>query len=112
MTRSNPPVEEADENDLEVDKPKDWAAGMPGVYHSLQPALKHMGASRSARTLLTMNQKQGFDCMSCAWPDPSGHRSKFEYCENGAKTVTWEATPVTVASDFWAEHPISELREP
>ncbi|TDS85439.1 FdhF/YdeP family oxidoreductase [Nesterenkonia aurantiaca] len=111
MTRSNPPVEEADENDLEVDKPKDWAAGMPGVYHSMQPALKHMGAERTARTLLTMNQKQGFDCMSCAWPDPSGHRSKFEYCENGAKAVTWEATPVTVASEFWAEHSISELRE-
>ncbi|MCH8565044.1 FdhF/YdeP family oxidoreductase [Nesterenkonia sp. LB17] len=110
MTRSNPSVEEADENDLEVDKPKDWAAGMQGVYHSMQPALKHMGIERSARTLLAMNQKQGFDCMSCAWPDPSGHRSKFEYCENGAKAVTWEATPVTVASDFWAEHPISDLR--
>ncbi|MBE1524923.1 formate dehydrogenase major subunit [Nesterenkonia lutea] len=111
MTRSNPPVEEADENDLEVGEPKAWAAGLPGVYHSMQPALKHMGAERSARTLLRMNQKQGFDCMSCAWPDPSGERSTFEYCENGAKAVTWEATPVTVASEFWAEHPISELRE-
>ncbi|PRZ16107.1 FdhF/YdeP family oxidoreductase [Nesterenkonia sandarakina] len=110
MTRSNPPVDEADENDLEIGKPKEWAAGIPGVYHSMQPALKHMGIERSARTLLAMNQKQGFDCMSCAWPDPSGHRSTFEYCENGAKAVTWEATPVTVASDFWAEHPISELR--
>ncbi|WP_323960316.1 FdhF/YdeP family oxidoreductase [Arthrobacter sp. JZ12] len=111
MTRSNPHVEEVDENDLDVDKPKDWAAGVPGVYHSMQPALKHMGVERSARTLLHMNQKQGFDCMSCAWPDPSDHRSTFEYCENGAKAVTWEATPVTISSDFWAEHPVSELRE-
>ncbi|GAA1118379.1 FdhF/YdeP family oxidoreductase [Nesterenkonia jeotgali] len=110
MTRHEPHVEEADENNLDVGKPKDWAAGLPGVYHSMQPALKHMGIERSARTLLAMNQKQGFDCMSCAWPDPSGHRSTFEYCENGAKAVTWEATPVTVSSDFWAEHPISELR--
>lgn len=110
MTRSNPPVEEADENDLDVSKPKDWAAGLPGVYHSMQPAFKHMGVERSVRTLLRMNQKQGFDCMSCAWPDPSDHRSTFEYCENGAKAVTWEATPVTVSSDFWAEHSITELR--
>ncbi|GAA2177548.1 FdhF/YdeP family oxidoreductase [Arthrobacter parietis] len=110
MTRSNPPVEEADENDLDVGTPKEWAAGLPGVYHSMQPAFKHMGVERSVRTLLRMNQKQGFDCMSCAWPDPSDHRSTFEYCENGAKAVTWEATPVTVSSEFWAEHSITELR--
>ena len=48
--------------------------------------------------------------MSCAWPDP-GHRKTFEFCENGAKAVTWEATPVVIGSEFWAEHPVSELRE-
>ena len=110
MTRENPPVEEADENELEVDKPKDWAAGVPGVYHSMQPALKHMGVNRTRKTLLALNQKDGFDCPSCAWPDP-GHRKAFEFCENGAKAVTWEATPVVVASEFWAEHPIPDLLE-
>lgn len=110
MVRKNPEVEEVDENDLEVDKPKDWAAGVPGVLHSMQPALKHMGVERSRRTLLGMNQKDGFDCMSCAWPDPP-HRKPFEYCENGAKAVTWEATPVVIASDFWADNPVSSLRE-
>ncbi|MEX5303999.1 FdhF/YdeP family oxidoreductase [Kocuria sabuli] len=110
MTRNNPEVREVDENDLEVSKPKDWAGGLPAVYYSMEPALEHMGPGRAGRTLLGMNQRGGFDCMSCAWPDP-GHRSTFEFCENGAKAVTWEATPVTVASEFWAEHPISELRE-
>ncbi|NMR28225.1 FdhF/YdeP family oxidoreductase [Crystallibacter degradans] len=109
MTRNNPEVEEADENDLEVEKPKSWAAGIPGVVHSMQPALKHMGVDRSRKTLLAMNQKDGFDCMSCAWPDPD-HRKPFEYCENGAKAVTWEATPVTIATEFWAEHTVEELR--
>ncbi|XAS68175.1 FdhF/YdeP family oxidoreductase [Micrococcaceae bacterium Sec5.7] len=109
MTRKNPPVEEADENNLEVGKPKDWAAGIPGVYHSMQPALKHMGVGRAGKTLLGLNQKDGFDCMSCAWPDP-GHRKTFEFCEQGAKAVTWEATPVVVAPEFWAEHSVSELR--
>jgi molybdopterin-dependent oxidoreductase alpha subunit len=111
VTRKNPRVEEADEANLEVSgHPKTWAAGVPGVYHSLQPALTHMGLGRAGKTLLAMNQKDGFDCMSCAWPDP-GHRKTFEFCENGAKAVTWEATPVVIGSDFWAEHPVSELRQ-
>jgi molybdopterin-dependent oxidoreductase alpha subunit len=109
MTRKNPPVKQVDQNDVEVDKPKDWAAGVPGVWYSMKPAVKHVGAIRSAKTLLNMNQKDGFDCMSCAWPDPP-HRSPFEYCENGAKALTWEATPVVVSSDFWAQHSVSDLR--
>ena len=48
--------------------------------------------------------------MSCAWPDPD-HRKAFEYCENGAKAVNWEATPITVDSSFWAEHSVSDLRQ-
>jgi molybdopterin-dependent oxidoreductase alpha subunit len=110
MPRKNPDVEETDENDLEVGKPKEWAAGIPGVLHSMQPAIKHMGLSRTEKTLLALNQKHGFDCMSCAWPDPD-HRKTFEFCENGAKAVTWEATPVVIESDFWEEHPVSELRQ-
>ncbi|MHA7245183.1 molybdopterin-dependent oxidoreductase, partial [Paeniglutamicibacter antarcticus] len=39
------------------------------------------------------------------------HRKVFEFCENGAKAVTWEATPITVESSFWAEHSVTELRE-
>ncbi|WP_258805035.1 FdhF/YdeP family oxidoreductase [Pseudarthrobacter sp. NS4] len=111
MTRKNPKVEEADESELEVTgHPKTWAAGVPGVYHSMQPAIKHMGVERSRKTLLALNQKDGFDCMSCAWPDP-GHRKTFEFCENGAKAVTWEATPVVIGREFWDEHPVSELRQ-
>lgn len=109
--KHNPDVEEVDENDLEVGKPRDWAAGIPGVVHSMEPALEHMGVERSRKTLLHMNHKDGFDCMSCAWPDPPEHRKAFEFCENGAKAVTWEATPVTISSEFWAEHPVSELRD-
>ena len=110
MTRKNPIVEENDEKNLEVGAgPKDWVAGIPGVLHSMKPAIEHMGLNRTRKTVLAMNQKDGFDCPSCAWPDPS-HRKAFEFCENGAKAVTWEATPVLIAPEFWAEHSVSELR--
>ncbi len=111
MARKNPPhVDEPTDDQMEVGKPKTWAAGLPGVMHSLVPALKDMGVDRSRKTLLAMNHRDGFDCMSCAWPDPE-HRKAFEFCENGAKAVTWEATPITVDSGFWAEHSVSELRQ-
>ena len=103
-----PPVQDVTENDIEVSKPKTWAAGVPGITHSMGPAFTQMGVNRSLKTLTSMNQKDGFDCMSCAWPDPD-HRKMLEFCENGAKAVTWEATPITVPSSFWAEHPISDL---
>lgn len=110
VTRKNPKVEEADEKDLEVGHgPKDWAAGIPGVLHSMKPAIEHMGLNRTRKTVLAMNQKDGFDCPSCAWPDPH-HRKAFEFCENGAKAVTWEATPVVIAPEFWTEHSVTELR--
>ncbi len=101
-------IEDVSDRDLEVGEPKDWAAGVPGVTHAMLPAMRRMGVTRSAKTLLAMNQRDGFDCMSCAWPDPD-HRKTFEFCENGAKAVTWEATPLTVQPGFWAEHSISDL---
>jgi molybdopterin-dependent oxidoreductase alpha subunit len=110
VTRKTPRLEETDDKDLVVgDRPKDWAAGVPGIYHSMKPAIEQMGLNRTRKTVMAMNQKDGFDCPSCAWPDPH-HRKAFEFCESGAKAVTWEATPVVIASDFWAEHPVSELR--
>lgn len=94
--------------EITVTEPKTWAAGLPGITHSMGPAFKDVGVGRSLKLLGAMNQKDGFDCMSCAWPDPS-HRKVAEFCENGAKAVTWEATPITVPASFWAEHSITDL---
>jgi formate dehydrogenase major subunit len=104
---SKPPVDDVTE-DIEVGEPKTWAAGVPGVMHSMGPAFKQMGVGRSLKLLSAMNQKDGFDCMSCAWPDPE-HRKIAEFCENGAKAVTWEATPLTVPTSFWSEHSVTDL---
>ncbi|HEX7820704.1 MAG TPA: FdhF/YdeP family oxidoreductase [Sphingobium sp.] len=67
-----------------------------------------MRASPDTRALLQMNQPDGFDCPGCAWPDPK-HTSSFEFCENGAKAVTWEATVKRAAPLLFARHSVSEL---
>jgi molybdopterin-dependent oxidoreductase alpha subunit len=67
-------------------------------------------ALKGAATLRCMNQPEGFDCPGCAWPDPK-HTSSFEFCENGAKAVAWEATAKRCTPKFFADHSVAELSE-
>ncbi len=97
-------------DDLSVTPPKEWAAGVPGVAHALEYSLAQSGPRRTALTLLNINQVKGFDCPGCAWPEP-GHRVKNEYCENGAKHISDEATTRRITRDFFAAHPVAELDE-
>jgi molybdopterin-dependent oxidoreductase alpha subunit len=106
--RSNDVNPGADYPDLEVGHNKEWAVGVPAILHSMEPAIVQLGAVRTAQLMLAINQKDGFDCMSCAWPDP-GKRNLLEFCENGAKAVTWEATPLTLSTAFWAENSLTSL---
>jgi molybdopterin-dependent oxidoreductase alpha subunit len=99
-----------DDPGLRLGKPRDHAAGVTAVRVAMQRAWRQMGATRSVRTLLRLNQADGFDCMSCAWPDPDPeHRHRAEFCENGAKAVAEEATRARIAPDFFARHSIAEL---
>lgn len=105
-----PPVEDPGYDRLRVHPPDAWAVGLPAVVNAITYALEDLGPSRSLTLLSRLNQKDGFDCMSCAWPDPA-HRARAEFCENGVRAVSWEATPVTVPTTFWAEHSLTELKE-
>jgi len=69
---------------------------------------EQMRGSPDTRALLQVNQPDGFDCPGCAWPDPK-HTSSFEFCENGAKAVTWEATFKRADREFFADHTVTEL---
>ncbi len=90
--------------------PKKWATGIPAVLTSLREGVEQMGPLRTGRTLLRLNQVEGFDCPSCAWPDPEpDDRAVAEFCESGAKAVAWEATTRTVGRAFFAEHPVAAL---
>ncbi|MGZ5414837.1 MAG: FdhF/YdeP family oxidoreductase [Aeromicrobium sp.] len=98
-----------DEN-VDVSKPKKAAAGLTGVRVALQRSVSQMGFRRTARTLLKLNQADGFDCMSCAWPDPDPEkRHTAEFCENGAKAVAEEATRKRATPEFFADHSIADL---
>jgi molybdopterin-dependent oxidoreductase alpha subunit len=90
-------------------KPYHAAAGGWGALKATGEALTEQGiAVRGSATLLRINQPTGFDCPGCAWPDPK-HTSSFEFCENGAKAVAWEATAKRCTPEFFAAHTVSEL---
>lgn len=91
--------------------PKTSSVGIPGVIESLRYAHAEMGPRRSLKTLLKVNQIDGFDCPSCAWADPAGNdRKTAEFCENGAKAVAWEATTKRVDATFFAARSVAQLR--
>jgi molybdopterin-dependent oxidoreductase alpha subunit len=84
------------------------AAGW-GALKAVADAVRSQKAVvKETHGLLTMNQPHGFDCPGCAWPDPK-HTSSFEFCENGAKAVSWEATAKRTTPEFFAAHMVSEL---
>jgi len=85
------------------------AAGFASVWVTTRRAVRYMGTKRSLQTLTTLNQKDGFDCPSCAWPDPDGSRKVAEFCENGAKAVASEAMTARATPEFFAAHSIASL---
>ncbi|WP_426122847.1 FdhF/YdeP family oxidoreductase [Pararhizobium sp. PWRC1-1] len=87
----------------------DHPAGGWGALKAVADTLKHQQiVAQGAATLLKANQADGFDCPGCAWPDPK-HTSSFEFCENGAKAITWESTAKRAGPEFFARHTVSEL---
>ena len=84
------------------------ASGFQGVYQSMRFAARD-GAARSLRSFTVVNQKGGFDCPSCAWPEPDGKRHIAEFCESGAKAIAWEATNKRIGPEFFAKHSVAEL---
>lgn len=98
-----------DEQAVTVAPRKREAAGVRAVMVSLQRGMQQMGALRTAAALARLNQRNGFDCPGCAWPEEPGGRKLAEFCENGAKAVAEEATKRTVTAEFFARHSVAEL---
>jgi molybdopterin-dependent oxidoreductase alpha subunit len=105
---SKPPAGDPVQDAPQVAAPQHAAAGLPAIGHTLRVAQQQMGVGRTARTLMKVNQKDGFDCPGCAWPE-GDKRHVAEFCENGAKAVAEEATLRRVTPDFFAAHPLPDL---
>jgi len=96
---------------IQIKNPSDYAAGLPAVKVALQHTFKEMGIVQSLQTLSHMNQKEGFDCPGCAWPDPEEPSKLGEYCENGAKALAEEATSKKVDANFFTTHTVEEISQ-
>src|ERR1700712_2488783 len=96
--------------DLKLTEPKKWAAGIPAVLAAGKDVLEKEDILRGLKGLFHMNKKDGFDCSSCAWPDPDDDRSPIaEYCENGAKALAEEATTKKLTGEFFAQNSVLDL---
>lgn len=96
--------------DLKLTHVEKSAAGIPAVMAAFRDLFEEKAAIRGTRALFKMNQMGGFDCPSCAWPDPDDERSALgEYCENGAKALAEEATSKRVTPDFFKQNSVFDL---
>lgn len=96
--------------DLRLTKVEKWAAGLPAVMAAFSDLFEEQVPIRGTKALFKMNQAGGFDCPSCAWPDPDDERSPLgEYCENGAKALAEEATTKKVTAEFFRNNSVYDL---
>lgn len=95
---------------LKTGNPKNMAGGVQAIVSSLKHVIGELGVPQGVRSMLSVNQMDGFDCPGCAWPDPDDQRSGLgEFCENGAKAVAEEATSRKVGPEFFKKYTIDEL---
>ena len=85
------------------------AGGWGALKATAKAVRDQMDLTEAPLLLLRTNKPDGFDCPGCAWPDKH-HASTFQFCENGAKAVTWEATKKRVPPEFFAAHTVESLR--
>jgi len=95
--------------DLKVTEPASYAAGATAIKKTLEHLNKESGLFKSLGTLSKMNQKEGFDCPGCAWPDPDEPSKLGEYCENGAKAIAEETADERADKSFFAKYSVEEL---
>ena len=110
-SHDNEPPPEALTGQLTIGEPKTEAAGITAVVKSFQHVLDSTGPGRGWTALVNLNQTDGYDCPSCAWPDPDHDRSKIaEYCESGAKAVADEVmTKHTASPVLFQRYSVAEL---
>ncbi|NVK85997.1 MAG: FdhF/YdeP family oxidoreductase [Cytophagia bacterium] len=97
---------------LKFTGPKNTSVGKAAIASAMGQMTKYMKPGNAIKLSLKMNQKGGFDCPGCAWPDPDDDRSSLgEYCENGIKAIAEEAQKKALTSEFFAKYSVQEISE-
>ncbi len=108
-----PPEQTPDDSgDVRTGEPAAAAGGLGAITATLAHVLAGPGLVRGVRALAAMNQREGFDCPGCAWPEPGGDtgvRSELEFCENGAKAIASETARGRLDAAFFAQHSVADL---
>ncbi|WP_223548546.1 FdhF/YdeP family oxidoreductase [Aestuariivivens sp. NBU2969] len=95
---------------LNIIEPPMNSAGFSALKSVVTQVYKYIKPVDALRLSLKINQRKGFDCPGCAWPDPDDERSVLgEYCENGIKAIAEEAQKQTIGKDFFSKHAVEEL---
>ena len=110
MRQQNPDKPDPVQDSPTIGPPQSSAAGLPAVLNSVRHLGEHTGVRRGLPAMLAINQKRGFDCPGCAWPE-GDKRHRAEFCENGAKAIAEEATAKALTAEFFARHPVADLAE-
>ncbi|MGH7498215.1 MAG: molybdopterin-dependent oxidoreductase, partial [Gemmatimonadales bacterium] len=103
---AQPPIET---EPVTITTPTRTAAGLTAIANSFRVALPRLGVRDTMRAFLAVNQKDGFDCQSCAWPSPDGERHRFEFCESGAKAMADEGSRHRIGAEFFREWSVDQL---
>jgi molybdopterin-dependent oxidoreductase alpha subunit len=103
---AQPPIET---EPVTIRSPSKTAAGLPAIANSFRVALPRLGVRDTMRVFLAVNQKDGFDCQSCAWPSPDGKRHRFEFCESGAKAMADEGSRHRIGAEFFRKWSVEAL---
>jgi molybdopterin-dependent oxidoreductase alpha subunit len=98
---------------VKVKKVPESSVGFPSIRSVGYYLWEETYVGRGVKSLFKLNQTEGFDCPSCAWPDPDAKLVSpiAEYCENGAKAVAWEATKHSIGPEFFKEYSVASLLE-
>ena len=98
---------------VKISPPAETAAGLKSIQTVAYRIWEETHIGKGVKTLFKLNQPNGFDCPSCAWPDPDADKvSKIaEYCENGAKAVAWEGSSKSIDDSFFEQNSIEDLLE-
>jgi molybdopterin-dependent oxidoreductase alpha subunit len=95
---------------LKTSNPAKNSVGFTSIINVINQAVKYMKPTDALKLVSKINQKGGFDCPGCAWPDPDDERSSLgEFCENGIKAIAEEAQNKTIGAEFFKHYSVDKL---